>query len=140
MAQNELVSLVEHQFTEGDDAGMIPHMAYWNGDGSALWGRTDCSIITQPPLIAIAAKLVYERSADKGFLEKLFPHLTAFHDWFDRRRDPDSDHLVSVIHPWEPGCDASPRWDAPMRSGKSHTRGNQSCTTQFGQRSAALWL
>jgi glycogen debranching enzyme len=115
MAQAELLSLVEHQVTQGDDAGMIPHMAYWNGDGSELWGRVDRSIITQPPLIGVAAMLVHKLSGDKALLEKLFPRLVAYHDWFDRRRDPDGDHLVSLIHPWEPGCDASPRWDVPMK-------------------------
>jgi glycogen debranching enzyme len=35
-----------------------------------------------------------------------------YHDWFDRRRDPDRDGLVCIIHPWEAGGDAPPRWDS----------------------------
>jgi alpha,alpha-trehalase len=48
-------------------------------------------------------------------LESLYPRLVAFHNWFDRRRDPNGDHLVSLIHPWEAGADCSPRWDRAMK-------------------------
>ena len=115
MAQDELLSLCAGQLVDGPDAGMIPHMIYWQGGGEALWCRADRSIITQPPLISIAAWLVHERSGDDAFLRRLYPHLRDFHLWFMRRRDPDQDHLVSLIHPWEAGWDASPRWDAPMK-------------------------
>jgi len=115
MAQDELISLTEHQVKAGADAGMVPHMTYWNGSGVELWGRADRSIITQPPLISIAAWLVYEKSQDRAFLEQLYPRLVAYQEWFDRRRDPDGDHLVCLIHPWETGLDASPRWDLPMK-------------------------
>lgn len=114
MARDELLSLVAHQVKGGPDAGMIPHMAYWNGGGAELWGYDDRSIITQPPLIATAAMLVYEKTNDKTLLEQLYEPLAAYHQWFDRRRDPDNDGLVSIIHPWESGWDASPRWDKPM--------------------------
>ncbi|NJL94026.1 MAG: hypothetical protein HC915_09990 [Anaerolineae bacterium] len=124
MARDELLSVVEHQVTEGDDAGMIPHMAYWNGDGSDLWGQRRRSIITQPPLIAVAAWLVHQRHPDLDFLAALFPRLVQVHAWFNRRRDPDGDHLVTLIHPWESGWDAHPRWDAPM--GLEHPTDEQS--------------
>lgn len=114
MAQDELLSLLHHQVRAGDDAGMIPHMAYWQGGGAALWGADAHSIITQPPLIGVAARRVYERSGDTAFLRQVYPALRDYHAWFDRRRDPDGDHLVSLIHPWESGWDASPRWDAAM--------------------------
>lgn len=114
MAQDELRALVSRQVTKGDDAGMIPHCNYWRGGGSWLWGQDDRSAITQPPLVGVAAKLVYERSGDKAFLEAIYPPLVAYHDWFDRRRDPDGDGLVCLIHPWEAGGDALPRWDEAM--------------------------
>jgi alpha,alpha-trehalase len=114
MARDELLSVVAHQFTEGPDAGMVPHMTYWAGGGQELWQFPDRSTITQPPLIGVAAWKVFERSRDRGLLEALYPHLTAFQEWFERRRDPDRDNLVCLIHPWEAGCDSSPRWDKPM--------------------------
>ena len=114
MARDELLAVVRHQVTEGSDAGMIPHMGYWAGGGSDLWGKDNRSIITQPPLIAVAAVRVYNQTEDRDMIAKLYPALVAYHEWFDRRRDPDNDGLVSMIHPWESGWDASPRWDTAM--------------------------
>jgi glycogen debranching enzyme len=110
MARDELISDAAHQLESGADEGMIPHMSYWRGGGMELWGIETHSVITQPPLLAIAAQLVYEQTADKALLHALYPRLERYHNWFDRRRDPDGDHLVSIIHPWE-SWDASPRWD-----------------------------
>jgi glycogen debranching enzyme len=115
MAGDELLSIASHQFDNGSDAGMIPHMIYWNGGGKELWQVDNCSTITQPPLIGVAAWKVFETSRDRALLERLYPRISAFHAWFDRRRDPDNDNLVSLIHPWEAGCDSSPRWDRAMR-------------------------
>lgn len=114
MARDELLTVTAHQLAGGADAGMIPHFSYWKGSAQTLWNNPHTSRITQPPLIAVAAWRVYEISKDKNLLELLYPRLIAFHDWFDRRRDPDKDHLVSLIHPWESGWDASPRWDRAM--------------------------
>ncbi len=114
MARDELLSAVAHQYASGPDAGMIPHMTYWNGGGEALWGRPDSSLITQPPLVAVAAMRVHAVRPDRELLSRLYPRLSAYHEWFDRRRDPDGDDLVSLIHPWESGWDSSPRWDRAM--------------------------
>jgi|FLYN01.1.fsa_nt_gi alpha,alpha-trehalase len=114
MAQDELLSLVSRQVNDGPDAGMIPHCNYWRGGGDWLWKQADRSSITQPPLIASAAFLVFQRSQDRSFLDAIYPRLRAYHDWFDRRRDPDQDGLVCIIHPWEAGGDALPRWDSSM--------------------------
>ncbi len=114
MARDELLSVIAHQVKTGDDRGMIPHMGYWRGGGAALWGEDKRSIITQPPLIGVVASRVYAVTEDRALLAALYPALCAYHAWFDRRRDPDADHLVTLIHPWESGWDASPRWDAAM--------------------------
>lgn len=115
MAWDELRSICAGQITTGPDAGMIPHMIYWQGGGSALWGTDTQSIITQPPLIASAASRIALTTGEQGPLRDLYTSLCAYHEWFDRRRDPDEDHLVTIIHPWESGWDASPRWDLPMK-------------------------
>ncbi len=119
MARDELLSVVAHQVEAGADAGMIPHMTYWRGGGEELWGNAEQSIITQPPLIGVAAWLVFEISHDRELLASLYPRLCVYHDWFDRRRDPDQDDLVSIIHPWEAGTDSSPRWDRAMKLPRS---------------------
>lgn len=112
MARQELLSVVGKQVQDGADSGMIPHMNYWQPDGAPLWNVADRSIITQPPLIAIATELVDERSPAPAFLQTMYTAVSHYHNWFERRRVIDGDHLVGLIHPWEPGCDASPRWDA----------------------------
>ena len=90
---------------------MFPLLAYCCGGGAPLWGADKHSIITQPPLLAVAAELVLQTTGDEARARELLPAIRAFHEWFDRRRDPDGDHLVSLIHPWEAGCDAAPRWN-----------------------------
>jgi glycogen debranching enzyme len=114
MAQDELLSLVSRQVTDGIDAGMIPHCNYWQGGGDWLWKQADRSSITQPSLVAVAANLVFKQSNDRSFLNFIYTRISAYHDWFDRRRDPDHDGLVCLIHPWECGGDALPRWDKSM--------------------------
>jgi alpha,alpha-trehalase len=63
-------------------------------------------------LLAVAADLVFEHSHDLEFLAQMYEKVAKYHDWFDRRRDPDRDGLVCIIHPWEAGGDAPPRWDS----------------------------
>jgi glycogen debranching enzyme len=111
-AQMELLSLVSRQVEEGPDAGMIPHCNYWRNGGGWLWSQPERSSITHPPLIAVAADLIFEQSQDREFLGSIYSKVERYHDWFDRRRDPDHDGLVCIIHPWEAGGDAPPRWDA----------------------------
>ena len=114
MAQSELLALASRQVQDGPDAGMIPHCNYWQGGGEWLWRHDERSSITQPPLLSVAAVLVHERSQDRAFLEAIYGPMSAYHDWFDRRRDPDGDGLVALIHPWESGGDVLPRWDHAM--------------------------
>jgi alpha,alpha-trehalase len=111
-AQEELLSLASRQVQEGPDAGMIPHCNYWRNDADWLWGQPERSSITHPPLLAVAANLVFEHSHDLEFLAQIYEKVERYHAWFDRRRDPDRDGLVCIIHPWEAGGDAPPRWDS----------------------------
>lgn len=115
-AKQELSSVVAKQIQSGPDKGMLPHMNYWDNKADNLWTYTDRSNITQPPLVAVAAKLVYENSKEKdiSWLSEIYQKIALYHDWFDRRRDRDRDGLVSIIHPWESGWDASPRWDEAL--------------------------
>ena len=110
-AQSEILSLVSRQVEQGPDAGMIPHCNYWRKEGAWLWSQPERSSITHPPLIAVTTELVFEHSQDREFLAAIYPKVEKYHDWFDRRRDPDHDGLVCIIHPWEAGGDAPPRWD-----------------------------
>jgi hypothetical protein len=63
MAWDELRAVVAHAIPDGPDAGMLPHMTYWDGGGEALWSHPNRSFITQPPLVAVAAMAVAARSS-----------------------------------------------------------------------------
>jgi len=118
MAWEELLSLLVHQVSEGDDIGMVPHMSHLaeNKDtvSQRLFHQSNASILTQPPLISTAFLSVYRKAPDRSRLSWVYPKLRLYHDWFDRRRDDDKDHLAAIIHPWESGWDASQRWDSLM--------------------------
>jgi len=109
MAKDELKSLLYHRGVELD--GMIPHMVYWNGGGDELWGKEYVSAITQPPLLARAALEIHEKTWDDSFLNEIYEPLHRYYDWLFRTRDADKDYLISIVHPWESGWDASQRWD-----------------------------
>lgn len=92
------------------DDGFVPHMVYWARPElhADFWGRPGASTITQPPMYGHAVAQQRRlgcpvpddlvRRARAGLL-----HLAA------RPRTPAG--LIPVFHPWESGCDDSPRWD-----------------------------
>jgi glycogen debranching enzyme len=75
MAWDELRALAATQVQTGSDAGMVPHMAYWRGGGEVIWKNPSHSIITQPPLMAVAAEQVLHTTGDaasaRGSLDAL---------------------------------------------------------------------
>jgi hypothetical protein len=102
----ELESLFSLQLA----SGFLPHMGYQTDPprSLALWHTAGRSDITQPPMYGHALRVL----AARGFAAE---HLheratTALRYLFEQRRDPASG-LVRVLHPWETGCDDSPRWD-----------------------------
>ncbi|MGY0061961.1 MGH1-like glycoside hydrolase domain-containing protein [Streptomyces sp. LZ34] len=132
-AQRELETLLGAQW--GD--GRIPHIVFnpavpldayfpspdfWRSSsaGAALGAPSavETSGIVQPPVHALACRLVHladpRASARRGFLARLYPRLAAWHRYLTESRDLGGHGLVSVVHPWEPGMDNSPCWDAPL--------------------------
>ncbi|NUP44096.1 MAG: hypothetical protein HOY76_45495 [Streptomyces sp.] len=132
-AQRELETLLAAQW--GD--GRIPHIVFnsavpldayfpspdfWRSSsaGAALGAPTavETSGIVQPPVHALACLLVHRAdpraSARRGFLARVYPRLAAWHRYLAEHRDLGGGGLVSVVHPWEPGMDNSPCWDAPL--------------------------
>ncbi len=96
---------------QGPD-GFVPHVDYGAAapaPHAALWGRPACSSITQPPMYGHAvAELVRRGITVPGqVVEAAARGLRFLVDV--RARHPSG--LVRVCHPWETGCDDSPRWD-----------------------------
>ena len=104
VAENLILALFDVQ----QDDGFIPHMAK----------PDEISDITQPPVIAWGAYLVYKKSGNKAFLKTVFKNNKAFLLWCSKNRRKSSKELYS----WhtnpelnnrcdESGMDNSPRFD-----------------------------
>jgi hypothetical protein len=110
-----------------DGEGFVPHLRYLDGfDGhQALWGDppvrggVPTSSITQPPIYGLTVAELVRRGIE---VPSALVDAAAAGLWFlleRRRRSPAG--LVELVHPWESGCDHSPRWDDLMAPG--HTPG-----------------
>jgi hypothetical protein len=102
----ELESLFSLQLPNG----FLPHMGYQTDPARSLslWHSVGRSDITQPPMYGHALSVL----AARGYgVEHLHDRaVTAVRYLFEERRDPTSG-MIRVVHPWETGCDDSPRWD-----------------------------
>ncbi len=102
-ASLELRAVFQKQFKNG----FVPHMTY--RDRSIQRGpRQDVSCFTQPPVYALALACI----EDNGL-----PHDTTLVNdvtlgllYFLEHRMAEG--LTYIVHPWETGCDDSPRWDS----------------------------
>lgn len=114
----ELETLLSGQW----DSGMVPHIMFHTTDpsyfpGPDVWGGTGpipSSGISQPPIAATMAKLIFDKDPHEGKrrIAPLYDKLKAWHRWFlDWRLD---NGAVCVTHPWEAGRDNAPDWDGAM--------------------------
>ncbi len=121
-AWQELEVLFRGQWSDG----MLPHIVFHKFEptyfpGPEVWGTKHdpmTSGITQPPVIATVARMMLESAKDQTLamtaLKNLYPKMLAFHRWLHTARDPNNTGLVSIVHPWEAGCDNSPAWDEAL--------------------------
>jgi glycogen debranching enzyme len=114
-ARRELASVFDAQW----DEGMLPHIRFKDGASHGYRPHADdwatgrpSSGITQPPLVAIAARVLHEASPDRAYLEDIIDPLLRYHAWLATTRDPEGTGLLVVVHPWESGTDNSPIYDA----------------------------
>ncbi|MDH3678515.1 MAG: hypothetical protein OEV40_01070 [Acidimicrobiia bacterium] len=91
--------------------GFVPHLTYWDDptQGEAFWRCRTTSSITQPPMFGHAAARLAAGGVhlDDDIVTAIRRGLA--HLLIDRPRTAAG--LVPVFHPWETGCDDSPRWD-----------------------------
>jgi mannosylglycerate hydrolase len=127
-----------------DAQGMIPHIAFHtrvpdrvNGrlrgmlttvtrpyarylPGPRWWGKRlsadgrRISGLTQPPVAATCARLLYERFPDDLRARALLQPLLAWHRFLLEERDPRGVGEPVLIHPWESGRDNAVEWDGPL--------------------------
>lgn len=117
-AWREIETLFEGQW----DNGMVPHILFHVPDegyfpSHDVWkgtGPIASSGISQPPVAATMARLVFQRDLEIGRrrMDDLYDKIVAWHRWFmNWRLDRGA---VCVTHPWEAGRDNAPDWDVAM--------------------------
>jgi len=102
-AEIELSHAMQKQFSNG----FLPHMVY-AGPTISRGPRADVSSFTQPPVYALAMAWANSRSINLG--HSLIPAMLNGLSYLNSVRSRDG--LAFVVHPWETGCDDSPRWDS----------------------------
>ena len=106
----ELTTVLSGQYADG----FVPHLLYLDGcrDFDGFWGAEGTSSITQPPIYGHTVAELRRRGVH---LERAVIDRAVAGIWFllERRRRS-TGGLVELVHPWESGCDHSPRWDDLM--------------------------
>jgi glycogen debranching enzyme len=121
-AWQEITLLLRGQWEDGLIPQIIFHAPsddYFPGPDVWQIHRTPpTSGITQPPVLATAARWLLDHARDKPAAEAemaaIYPHLLRNHRWWEAARDPLHTGLVTTLHPWETGMDNSPAWDGAM--------------------------
>ena len=118
----EIDTLFAHQWEDG----MVPHIVFHKEDdgyfpGPNVWltnRKVPTSGITQPPVAGFVIRKLLARAKDKdlarGRALALLHKVHKWHQWFYACRDPKSEGLVAILHPWESGRDNSIDWDKPF--------------------------
>lgn len=107
---------VRSALSSQDDDGFVPHLRYAHEPRphAAFWGRATTSSITQPPMYGHALAVLAEAGQRDA---ELVDRATAGLRFLLERRRRSPDGLVELCHPWESGCDDSPRWDDVVPGG-----------------------
>ncbi|WP_255399564.1 MGH1-like glycoside hydrolase domain-containing protein [Roseivirga sp. 4D4] len=125
-AMLELESLFEGQW----ENGMLPHIIFHSKKregyfpGPSYWESNkvpgapkavDTSGITQPPVHGFILEKIFNlhRNSEevRGFVKAFFPKVLQLHRYLYEYRDPQSEGLAFIFHPWASGRDNSPLWD-----------------------------
>jgi len=117
-AWDELDTLMASQWA----TGMVPHIIFHQPDlgyfpGPDVWetGQSPAtSGITQPPVVAIITRLIWEMDPKGGRdrMAALYPKLVKWHRWWAEARCTHGP--AAIVHPWESGRDNCPDWDIGM--------------------------
>lgn len=130
-ALTELEKLFEGQWQDG----RVPHIVFNPAahdyfPGPDRWASAATSTVAprepatsgliQPPVHALALLRIMGSARSRGAEEvvrrvaALYPRVAAWHRYLATARDPGSEGLLVIYHPWESGTDNSPRWDAAL--------------------------
>ncbi len=108
LAQDHVRIVLDHQRADG----MIPDAIH---DEGAVFEfplpHSELSAeVTKPPLVAWAARKIFDRCPDVDFLQEIYEPLTRSNAWWFEHNDDDRDGIVQINHPFMLSDD-SPQWD-----------------------------
>ena len=97
--------------------GFIPEEIFW-GPRTQLeddeiriqYSNSKFTDITQMPVLPFSLRAIFAASNDTSIVQEFLPKLVRYFQWWRTARDS-GDGLVSIIHNWESGLDASPAYD-----------------------------
>ncbi len=113
---------IQSALRDQDADGFVPHLRYGTGPNphAAFWGRPTTSSITQPPMYGHALAAMHQAGVELP--DELLGRATLGLRFLLERRRRSPGGLVELCHPWESGCDDSPRWDATLSEPWSTSR------------------
>ena len=102
--------------------GFIPEIIFWQPNGIVKkffdrflgYSRQEYTDLTQVPMLPYSVRAIWDATQEKDLLREFVPKIVKYLEWWEGR-DHDRDGLVSIIHPWESGMDASPTYDPVFR-------------------------
>ncbi|MBT3228813.1 MAG: hypothetical protein HN995_12240 [Candidatus Marinimicrobia bacterium] len=109
LAEEQILTMFDHQ----DTYGMIADCVYADSTEDN-WRNT------KPPLAAWSVKELYEISDNLNFVEKIYPKLVKYHEWWYKNRDHDQNGLCEYgstdgtveAAKWESGVDDGLHYDS----------------------------
>jgi len=116
-AAAELRSLLQFQ----QPNGFIPEIIFWKQPPMLKtlyrlvsgYSRAEFTDLTQMPMLAYSVRAIWQKTKNTDLLREFVPPIIRYMEWWETR-DHDADGLVSIIHPWESGMDASPLYDPAL--------------------------
>ena len=104
------------QFQQQD--GFIPEIIFWKQNRFLRklvglvggYSHEEFTDLTQMPMLAYSVRAIWRATREQNLLKEFVPKIVKYLEWW-QNRDHDNDGLVSIIHPWESGIDASPTYD-----------------------------
>jgi hypothetical protein len=98
--------------------GFIPETTFWanqslgqDADNLLFYGNTETTQITQMPVLAFSLRAIWNHTHNVSLLEEFVPKLVRYWRWWKDTRVLSESGLVSILHGWESGLDASPMYD-----------------------------
>ena len=100
------------------DNGFVPETIYWanqsleqDAENIMFYGNTETTEITQMPVLAFSLRAIWNATGDVELLKEFVPKLVKYWQWWQNTRVLSDSGLVSILHGWESGLDASPMYD-----------------------------